>query len=121
MRWGIPSIRCYLSLLLVAVLTGLAARPVAAHSAVLWAEVGAGGSVHVEAYFSDGSRVQGARIVVRDADGEPILQGATDSNGELDFVLPKVQDLTVVLEVDQVHADSVHIPQDAFQNGALAR
>lgn len=76
-----------------------------AHSAMVWAEV-KNNQVHVEAYFSGGSKIKNARIVVMDANEQQLLEGKTDENGQFSFTPPNRDDMTIVLIVDKGHQDA---------------
>jgi hypothetical protein len=87
--------------------------PVRAHSVALRAEP-IGDQVLVEAYFSDGTRVRGARVVVRDARGNAVLEGVTDANGQLRFSPPGPEDLSIELHMDAVHTDTFELGAEAL-------
>lgn len=79
-----------------------------AHKAILWAEV-KDNQVHVEAYFSGGSKVKNARIVVMGADEQQLLEGKTDDNGQFNFSPPNRDDMTIVLILDEGHQDEFEL------------
>jgi nickel transport protein len=98
-----------LSLYAVIVIALLACSVIVfAHAAMVWAEV-KGNQVHVEAYFSGGSKVKNARIVVMDANEQQLLEGKTDENGQFNFTPPNRDDMTIVLIVDGGHQDAFEL------------
>lgn len=56
-----------------------------------------GGRIYTQSYASDGAKLKGAIIEVYDKSGEKLITGKTDSLGEFSFVIPKKDDLKIVL------------------------
>jgi len=67
-----------------------------AHGVVVFAWV-EGDTVYVESKFSGGRRVKQGKIIVTDPQGNELITGTTDENGEFSFKVPKKSELKVVL------------------------
>jgi nickel transport protein len=76
-----------------------------AHKVNLFAYVEAG-KVYTESYFSDGSPVEGGKVLVYDSQNNLLLKGVTDKKGFFSFAVPKVDDLTIVIEATMGHRNS---------------
>jgi nickel transport protein len=76
-----------------------------AHKVNLFAYVEAG-KVYTESYFPDGSPVEGGKVLVYDSQNNLLLQGMTDKKGLFSFIVPKVGDLTIVIEATMGHKNS---------------
>ena len=83
-------------------LNALVAGPAGAHGVVVFAWV-EGGRVHVESKFSGGRKVRGGSVVVMDEQGNELLSGTTDDEGEFDFAVPAATDLKIVLSAGAGH------------------
>jgi nickel transport protein len=76
-----------------------------AHKVNLFAYV-EGGKVYTESYFPDGSPVEGGKVLVYDSQDNLLLEGVTDKKGLFSFAVPKVDDLTIVIEATMGHKNS---------------
>ncbi len=56
-----------------------------------------GNRVYTQSYASDGAKLKGAVIEVYDKSGSKLISGKTDSLGEFSFVIPKKDDLKIVV------------------------
>lgn len=65
-----------------------------------WVE---GDTVHVESKFAGGKRVKAGKIIVMDPQGNELLRGITDDQGEFSFKVPTRADLKIVLVAGQGH------------------
>jgi len=65
-----------------------------------WAE---GDTVYVESTFADGRKVKAGKIIVKDPQGNELLGGITDDQGEFSFKVPQRTDLKIVLVAGQGH------------------
>ncbi|BCR06246.1 hypothetical protein DESUT3_33150 [Desulfuromonas versatilis] len=108
---NLPRICCLalLSLLLVA---GTAL----AHKVNLFAYV-EGGTVYTESYFPDGSRVGGGKVQVYDGQDSMLLEGTTDQEGLFSFPVPKIDDLTIVIEAGMGHKNSFRLNRAELEGG----
>lgn len=68
-----------------------------------WVE---GDTVFGESGFSGGKAAKGAKVTVLDADGALLLEGITDDEGAFSFPVPKIEDLTIVLDAGAGHQAS---------------
>jgi nickel transport protein len=65
-----------------------------------WVE---GETVFVECKYPDGTKVHEGVIRVLDSAGKELLSGKTNDKGEFSFKVPKLDDLTIVLEAGMGH------------------
>jgi nickel transport protein len=79
-----------------------------------WVE---GDTVYTESKFSGGKMVKDGKISVLDADGTLLLEGATDDSGAFSFKVPKVADLTIVMEAGTGHRNSWKIFAAELEGG----
>jgi nickel transport protein len=80
-----------------------------------WVE---GEKVFVECKFPDGTKVNEGIIRVLDSAGKELLNGRTNDKGEFSFKVPKLDDVTIVLEAGMGHrADWPLSLQDLSQPG----
>jgi nickel transport protein len=110
---GIRSFKKMLSLMAASVLLIGIVGSASAHSPVLWCYV-ENGRVHVEAFFSGGSKIQGAEIVVIDKNGKKLLEGRTNKEGLFDFAPPLQDDMTILLRVNEGHSAEFTLTKQDF-------
>ncbi|MEO0122726.1 MAG: hypothetical protein ABIL69_01815 [candidate division WOR-3 bacterium] len=67
-----------------------------AHKINIFATV-EGNKIYTQSYASDGGKIKGGEIEVYDKSGNKLLSGKTDSLGEFSFVIPKKDDLRIVV------------------------
>jgi len=106
--------RCHKLLISLAFLTLLLLMPasvVFAHKVNIFAYA-EGDTVYTESYFSDGTKVKGGIVEIYDSQGNKLLEGKTDENGEFDFKLPKKNDLRIVLITSLGHKNSYTLSAD---------
>jgi nickel transport protein len=98
---------------LVSMLFGGAAL---AHKVNLFAYVEAG-EVHTESYFPDGRGVEGGKVRVHDSRDALLLEGTTDKGGLFSFPIPKVDDLTIVIDAGMGHRNSFRLKKAEVEAG----
>jgi len=87
-----------------------------AHKVSLFAYVEAG-KVYTESYFSDGRPVAGGKVKVYDSSKNLLLEGVTDKEGLFNFDIPKVDDLTIVLDATMGHKNSYTLKKAEVEAG----
>jgi len=92
-------------------------RPGWAHKVTIFAWV-EGDTVHTQSKFSGGKRAQNSTVVVYDKDGNLLLEGQTDENGEFSFKVPKKTDLKVALKASMGHLAEWTISADEITEAA---
>ena len=83
-----------------------------------WVE---GDTVYVEAKFSGGKTVKAGKIIVTDPQGNELLEGTTNENGEFSFKVPKKTDLKIVLIAGAAHRAEWTIPRAEIEMPATAK
>ena len=91
--------------------------PALAHKVTIFAWV-EGDTVHTQSKFSGGRRAQNSTVVVYDMDGNQLLEGKTDENGEFSFKIPKKTGLKVVLKASMGHMAEWTIPAEEITEAA---
>ncbi len=76
--------------------------PALAHKVMIFAWV-EGDTVFTESKFSGGKKAINAPVEIFDKDGNKLLEGTTDKEGEFSFKVPKVTDLKIVLNAAMGH------------------
>ena len=74
-----------------------------------------GNTVHVESNFAGGKKVKAGKIVVMDSQGNELLSGITDDQGEFSFIIPMRTDLKIVLIAGQGHRAEWTIPASEME------
>ena len=74
-----------------------------------------GDTVHVESKFAGGKKVKAGKIVVMDSQGNEILSGITDDQGEFSFTIPMRTGLKIVLIAGQGHRAEWTIPASEME------
>ena len=87
-----------------------------AHKVNLFAYVEAG-KVYTESYFPDGTPVKSGKVLVYDSKDKLLLEGVTDKKGLFDFAVPKVDDLTIVIEATMGHKNSFKLKKADVEAG----
>ena len=97
--------RLFVGILLISVLILIGNSSAQAHKVTIfaWAE---GGQIHTESKFSGGKRVKGGTVTVLDLEGNQLLEGQTDANGEFSFHTPAANGLILVLKAGMGHRNS---------------
>jgi nickel transport protein len=85
--------------------------PAWAHKVTIFAWV-EGDTVHTQSKFSGGKRAQDSTVVVYDKEGNQLLEGKTNENGEFSFKVPKKTELKVVLKASMGHLAEWTIPAE---------
>jgi nickel transport protein len=96
------NVRLLSLLCLVAAIMLLTAGAALAHRVNVFAWV-EGDTVFVECKYPDGTKVHEGVIRVLDSASKELLSGKTNDKGEFSFRVPKLDDLTVVLEAGMGH------------------
>lgn len=65
-----------------------------------WTE---GDMIHTESYFGGNKKVRDGTITVFNMEGNELLNGRTNKNGEFSFKIPEIADLRIVLESSMGH------------------
>lgn len=71
-----------------------------------------GNKIYTQSYSSDGTKIKAGVIEVYDKSGNKLLKGETDSLGEFSFVIPKKEDLKIVLIGGLGHRAEITISKD---------
>ena len=87
-----------------------------AHKVNLFAYVEAG-KIYSESYFPDGSPVENGKVLVYDSQHNLLLEGTTDKKGLFNFAVPKVDDLTIVIEATMGHKNSFKLKKSEVEAG----
>jgi nickel transport protein len=107
-------IRVYHFILVVVVL--LISAVAFAHKVNLFAYVEAG-KIYTESYFPDGSPVKKGKVLVYDSQKNLLLKGITDKKGLFSFAVPKVDDLTIVIEATMGHKNTFKLKKADVEAG----
>ena len=95
--------------------------PALAHKVTIFAWV-EGDTVYTQSKFSGGKRAKNSTVVVYDKEGNQLLEGKTDDNGEFSFKVPKKTDLKVALKASMGHMAEWTIPaEDITTVGLVAK
>ena len=89
-----------------------------AHKVNIFAYV-EGDTIYTESYFSDGKKVDGGKVEVYDSQGNKLLEGETDKDGQFNFKLPKKDDLKIVLIATMGHRASYTLSKDELPDIAM--
>jgi nickel transport protein len=87
-----------------------------AHKVNLFAYVEAG-KIYTESYFSDGIPVEHGKVLVYDSQHNLLLEGTTDKKGLFNFAVPKVDDLSIVIEATMGHKNSFKLKKSEVEAG----
>ncbi len=93
--------------------------PAFAHKVSIFAWV-EGDTVYTQSKFSRGKRAKGAPVIVFDLEGNKLLEGKTDDNGEYSFKIPKKTALKVVLKASMGHMSEWKIPLEEINPEAVS-
>ena len=77
-------------------------KAVEAHRVILFAWV-ENDTVFVESKFNSGKKVKAGKIIVTDLQGNELVKGTTDENGEFSFKVPRKTDLKIALIAGEGH------------------
>ena len=76
-----------------------------------------GGKIYTESYFPDGKPVEGGKVLVYDSKDNLVLEGVTDKEGLFSFDIPKVDDLTIVIDATMGHKNSFKLKKSEVEAG----
>jgi nickel transport protein len=93
--------------------------PAFAHKVSIFAWV-EGDTVYTQSKFSKGKRAKNSSVIVFDSDGNKLLEGKTDDNGEFSFKIPKQTALKVVLKASMGHMSEWKIPFEEINPEAVS-
>lgn len=82
-----------------------------AHKVNIFAYV-EGDTVYTESYFPDGRKVEGGLIEVYDSQGNKLLDGKTNKQGQFNFKPPKKDDLKIVINASMGHKSSYTLTEN---------
>lgn len=106
--WG------YIAIVTTAIL--VATGTAMAHRVNLFAYAEAG-RIYTESYFPDGRPVESGKVTVFDSGKHLLLEGVTDKEGRFAFDIPKIDDLTIVLDATMGHKTSYTIKKAEVEAG----
>ena len=92
----------------------LAAGTAFAHKTDIFAYV-KDGTVYTESYFPDGRPVKEGTVTVFASDKKQLLEGKTDAQGLFSFAVPKVDDLTLVLDAGMGHKSQIKLKESTLR------
>ena len=92
------------------------AQTASAHKVNLFAYV-EDGTIYTESYFSDGRPAKGSKVQVYDSQHNLLLEGVTDEDGLFSFTVPKIDDLTIVLQATMGHKNSFTLKKTEVEAG----
>jgi nickel transport protein len=104
-------------LLIASLLIAVSNPPALAHKVTIFAWV-EGNTVYTESKFMGGNKVRNAQIMVFDGEGMQLLEGTTNESGEFSFKVPKLADLTVVLNAGMGHRAEWTITESEIREGS---
>lgn len=113
------AMRFMISILCVCLCLFFCVVPAFAHKVTIFAWV-EGDTVHTQSKFSGGKRAKNSTVVVYDMDGNQLLEGKTDENGEFSFKVPKKTGLKVALKASMGHLAEWTIPAEEITGVADA-
>jgi len=102
-------------IVLLIVIIGIS-TPAIAHKTTIFAWV-EGDTVYTQSKFGGGRKAKHAIVEIYDAEGDKLLEGKTDENGEFSFKLPKKAELKVVLLAGTGHRGEWSIPLEEIVGG----
>ena len=110
--------KLYLILIFIFLIIMMINIPALAHKVIIFAYV-EGDRVYTESYFSDGKKCIDSKIEVFDNQGNKLLEGLTDGEGEFSFeVPPEDGDLKIVLTAGMGHRAEYSISADELRGAA---
>lgn len=82
------------------------------HAAIVWAYV-ENNQVNVEAFFANGAKIQKARVIVVDENGDSVLEGETDTDGRFAYKPIAKETQTIVVMAGESHVGDFELtPED---------
>ena len=73
--------------------------------------------MHVEGYFSDGAPCKSSKIEVYTLEGDKLLEGETNAEGEFSFPLTERRDLRIIMTGSMGHRAETVIKADEMSGG----
>ena len=89
---------------------------VSAHKVNIFAYVESG-TIYTESYFPDGRAVEKGKVQIYDSQDNLIQEGTTDNEGLCSFEIPKVDELTIVIDASMGHRNSFVLSKDEVEAG----
>jgi len=83
-----------------------------------WVE---GDTVHVESKFNGGKKVKTGKIIVTDPQGNELVKGTTNGQGEFSFKVPKKTDLKIIMFTGTGHRAEWLIPASEIEMPAAEK
>ncbi len=105
------NLRLCVHFILVVLCLVISAGSAFAHKAIIFAWV-EGDTVFTQSKLSGSRKAVNAIVVVYDTDGNQLLDGKTDKNGEFSFKIPKRSALKIVLKASMGHLAEWTIPAE---------
>jgi nickel transport protein len=96
---------------LIGLLMLMVPLPAFAHKVNIFAYT-EGDTVYTESYFPDGRKVEDGLIEVYDSQGNKLLEGRSDKDGQFNFKLPKKDDLKIVINASMGHKNWYLLSRD---------
>jgi len=93
--------------------------PAFAHKVSIFAWV-EGNTVYTQSKFSGGKRAKNSSVIIFDSNGNKLLEGKTNENGEFSFRIPKKTALKVVLKASMGHMAEWTIPVEEIDPDAVS-
>lgn len=109
-----------ISLIFFSLLMIMTTQVALAHKVIIFAYV-EGDKVYTESYFSNGTKVNGGLVEVYDSQGNKLLEGKTDKDGQFNFKPPKQDDLKIILNASMGHRNSCVLSADELPDIVVAQ
>lgn len=108
--------RLYLILIFLFLIIIVINIPIFAHKVNIFTYV-EGNKVYTESYFNDGKKCVSSKIEIFDNQGNKLLEGLTDKEGNFSFEIPQKEgDLKIVLTASMGHRAECIIRADELRN-----
>ena len=100
--------------MIIFLLTFFLAGTAFAHKVMIFAYVD-GDTVYTKSKFSGGKKAKNSQVIVYNQQGNKLLEGKTDNNGEFSFKVPQKTTLKIVLNAGMGHRGQWTIPVEEIE------
>ncbi len=102
------------SFMIIFLLTFFLAGAAFAHKVMIFAYVD-GDTVYTKSKFSGGKKAKNSQVIVYNQQGNKLLEGKTDNNGEFSFKVPQKTTLKIVLNAGMGHRGQWTLPIEEIE------
>ncbi len=105
------------SMISMTIIMGINPNNVYSHRIMAFASFD-GGKIDIDGYFSNGNKIKGANVIIKDNDGVIVAKGATNKDGKFSFIPQKSGNYDIIVDAHGGHIARTNISIQLEESGS---